>query len=204
LDFIALNKSARSLNPSAEGTISVAHILVTILDARADTFFAAYYMAEPVTGPLSSEIMTLKHFEFLRRRSSNAGEIELFHELIVPSFPSVREALNSREQSFDEFVKFLPRAEKFKDFLTAANPDVGLIQTYQNAVTAKSWIETLPGKTIRFVVAAGTGLAASAVVGPVGGLGVGIANTFLLDRLLKGWKPNRFIEGPYKKFVAPE
>ena len=39
-----------------------------LLDARADTFFAAYYMAEPVTVPVSSEIMRLKHFEFLRRK----------------------------------------------------------------------------------------------------------------------------------------
>jgi len=85
--------------------------------------------------------------------------------------------------------------------LTESNPDVGLVKSYQDEVTRKSWVETLPGKTIRFVVAAGTGLAASTIVGPVGGVGVGIANTFLLDRLLKGWRPNRFIQGPYKRFV---
>jgi hypothetical protein len=84
---------------------------------------------------------------------------------------------------------------------TEANPDVGLVQSYQQEVTKKSWVETLPGKAIRFVVATGTGLAASAAAGPTGGLGVGVTNSFLLDRLLKGWRPNRFIEGPYKRFV---
>ena len=148
--------------------------------------------------------MRLKHFEFLRSRSANTDDIELFHELVVPDFPTIREALNSGERSFWDFVQFLPRANRFKKFLTEANPDVGLVKSYQDEVTRKSWIETLPGKSIRFVVAAGTGLAASSVIGPIGGLAVGATNTFLLDRLLKGWKPNRFIQGPYKRFVLPE
>jgi hypothetical protein len=122
----------------------------------------------------------------------------------VPEFPTIREILNSGEQSFEDFVKFLPQANKFKKFLTEANPDIGLVKSYQDEVTRKSWIETLPGKSIRFVVAAGTGLAASTMVGPIGGLAVGVTNTFLLDRLLKGWKPNRFIQGPYKRFVLSE
>jgi hypothetical protein len=179
-------------------------LLAELQDARADTFFAAHYMAEPVTGALSSDIMKLKHFEFLRSRAANTEDIEMFHELVVPDFPTIREVLNSGEQSFDEFVKFLPQAKKFKGFLMGANPDVGLVKSYQNDVTRKSWIETLPGKSVRFVVAAGTGLAASAVVGPIGGVAVGVTNTFLLDRLLKGWRPNRFIQGPYKRFVSPD
>jgi len=204
LNFEKLNEAFHTVVDPKEDTLTVARILAEIQDARADTFFAAYYMAEPVTGPLSSEIMMLKHFEFLRQRKSNADDIELFNELIVPDFPTLRETINSQERSFEEFVKFLPKAAKFKKFLNQANPDVGLIKSYQDEVTAKSWVETLPGKAIRFVVASGTGLAASALIGPVGGVGVGLANTFLLDRLLKGWKPSRFIEGPYRKFVLPD
>jgi hypothetical protein len=204
LDFKRLNEAFNKVVPPEQDTLTPARILAEIQDARADTFFAAHYMAEPVTGSISSDIMKLKHFEFLRSRSANTDDIELFHELVVPEFPTIREILNSGEQSFEEFVKFLPQANKFKQFLTEANPDVGLVKSYQDEVTRKSWIETLPGKSIRFVVAAGTGLAASAMVGPIGGLAAGVTNSFLLDRLLKGWKPNRFIQGPYKRFVLSE
>jgi hypothetical protein len=204
LDFRRLNEALHTVVPVEEGSLSPARILAEIQDARADTFFAAQYMAEPVTGSLSSDIMKLKHFEFLRSRSANTDDIELFHELVVPNFPTIREALNSGERSFWDFVQFLPKADRFKKFLTEANPDEGLVKSYQDEVTRKSWVETLPGKSIRFIVAAGTGLAASSVVGPVGGLAVGAMNTFILDRLLKGWRPNRFIQGPYKRFVLPE
>jgi len=172
------------------------------LDARADTFFAAYYMAEPVTVPVSSEIMRLKHFEFLRRKDVSSDDVDLFQELIVPWFPTIREVINSGERSMKEFLVLLDEAARFRKWLTRANPDVGLVQSYQKEVTKKSWVETLPGKMIRFVVAAGTGVAASAAVGLPGGLAAGAANTFLLDRLLKGWRPNHFVEGPYKRFVS--
>lgn len=203
LDFDRINQAYHTVVPPTEDVLTSARILAEMQDARADTFFAAYYMAEPVTGPLSSQIMMLKHFEFLRSRNANANDIELFHNLVVPDFPTIREVINSGERSFEEFVKFVSSAQKFKRFLTETNPDIGLVKSYQDEVTKKSWVETLPGKTIRFVVAAGTGLAASTVIGPVGGVAVGVTNTFLLDRLLKGWRPNRFIEGPYKRFVLP-
>ena len=202
LDFRRLNDAYHTVVPPEHSSISVEYLLSHLLDARADTFFAAYYMAEPVTLPLSSDIMRLKHFEFLRRRASNAEDIELFHELIVPEFPTIREAINSGNRSIEELLKLLDQAAKFRKWLTEANPDVGLIQSYYKEAAKKSWIETLPGKGIRFIVAAGTGFGATAVAGPAAGLGVGATNTFLVDQLLKGWRPNRFIEGPYKKFVS--
>jgi hypothetical protein len=203
LDFKRINEAYHTVVSPAEGTITPKLILAEIQDARADTFFAAYYMAEPVTGSLSSQIMMLKHFEFLRSRNANKNDIDLFHELVVSDFPTIREVLNSGERSFEDFIKFISNAKRFKDFLTETNPDVGLVKSYQDKVTRKSWVETLPGKTISFVVAAGTGIAVSAAIDPLAGLAVGGTNTFLLDRLLKGWRPNRFIEGPYKKFVHP-
>jgi hypothetical protein len=204
LDFKALNEAYdRSASPR-NGPITILEILREIYDARADTFFAAYYMAEPVTARISSDLMMLKHFEFLRRRQASTQDFELFHEIIVPEFPTIREVINSGERSIEELIGFLEQAVKFKKWLTQSNPDVGLIQNYYKEVTRKSWIETLPGKAVRFVIAASSGFAATSTLGPIGGLGVGVTNSFLLDRLLKGWRPNRFIEGPYKKFVGPE
>jgi hypothetical protein len=111
LDFTRLNEAFHTVVPVEEDSLSPARILAEIQDARADTFFAAHYMAEPVTGSLSSDIMKLKHFEFLRSRSANTDDIELFHELVVPDFPTIREALNSGERSFWDFVQFLPHSD---------------------------------------------------------------------------------------------
>jgi len=202
LDLERLNETYHRFVSPDHSSISVPYLLAHIVDARVDTFFAAYYMAELVAIPPSSDLMQLKHFEFLRRRNEDAKDINLFHELVIPEFPSIREVINSNERSLQEFLKLLDRASKFKKWLSQTNPDVGLIRSYYKEVTKKSWAETLPGKSIRFLVAAGAAFGASGAVGPAGGFGVGATNTFFVDRLLKGWRPNRFIEGPYKKFVS--
>lgn len=202
LNMDELNTKYRKATHASDSPLSIAYLLCHLVNARVDTFLAAYYMAEPVTTLLSGQIMQLKHFEFLRSRQRSEADIELFHEIVVPAFPTIREAINSGERSMTEFMNLLDEAQKFKKFLTTTNPDKGLVQNYYREVTKKSWVETLRGKLIRFVVAAGTGFAASAKFGPVGGIGVGAANSFLLDRILKGWRPNRFIEGPYQRFVG--
>ena len=59
------------------------------------------------------------------------------------------------------------------------------------------WADNLPPKTLRWLIftAAGIPLSLAAAVG------LGAADTFLLDKLIKGWKPNQFIEGPLKDFL---
>ena len=100
LNFEAVNELYHQKVPIAHSSITAAYLLSHILDARSDTFFAAYYMAEPVTAPVYSEIIKLKHFDFLRRRQINSEAISQFHDIIVPDFPTIRETLNEGRRSF--------------------------------------------------------------------------------------------------------
>jgi hypothetical protein len=63
----------------------------------------------------------------------------------------------------------------------------------------------LPAKSVRWLLFNAAGLALAAVTSPAAGAAVGVglsaADTFLLDKLLKGWKPNQFVEGPLKEFI---
>jgi hypothetical protein len=49
-------------------------------------------------------------------------------------------------------------------------------------------------------------LAASFLLTPLAGAAVGIGlsagDYFLLDKVIKGWKPNQFVNGPLKDFVG--
>lgn len=199
LNFEKLNLEYHKVISPQHSILSPAYLLSHVLSSRADMFFAAYYMAEPVTSEISGSIAQIKHFEFLRRREIDSRDIDLFHEIVVPDVPTIRAAINSGERSMEEFLIFLGKAEKFKSMLRQGNPDVGLVQTYNKEVSKLSWVDTLPGKTVRFVVASAAGLAAN-VWAPGSGFAVGGINTFFLDRILKGWRPNQFIEGSYKNF----
>ena len=101
----------------------------------------------------------------------------------------------------------MQRADRFKTWLSDCNPDGTLLQEYYNTATSDSWIEKLPTKSLRFVFTTLGGAAADLFL-PTGGLGtavgagLGAVDSLLLDRLLKGWKPNQFVEGELSEFVC--
>jgi hypothetical protein len=82
--------------------------------------------------------------------------------------------------------------------LTKKSPESDLIKEYYAEVTKETVADKLPGKTARFSVFTGLGLAADAVLtgglGTVTGVSLGALDTFYLDKLLAGWKPNQFID----------
>jgi hypothetical protein len=94
--------------------VSVSDILAALLLARADTFYAAYYLAELVAPLATSEISRLKHFDVTGRRKITESDIEMFHEVVVPGIPTLRDVLNSGQRSMDEFLKFLIRHQGSK------------------------------------------------------------------------------------------
>jgi hypothetical protein len=207
LDYNALNVVYQKSVPKEQIALSSAYLLAHILDARADLYFAAHYMAEPVTSSISSDIIGIRHFDFLRRRLKNMEEAELFTNVVAPDFPTIGEALNSGQRSFAEFLVLLDKAAKFKEWIQKTNPDAGLIREYHKAVTATTWADRLGPKSARFAVATGLGMLADMVaptgLGTAAGVAIGAADALLLDRLIKGWRPNQFINDKYQPFVRP-
>ncbi len=54
-----------------------------------------------------------------------------------------------------------------------------------------------PMKVIRFLIFTGGGL----LVPALAALGLSAADAFVVDRLLGGWRPNQFVNGPLKGFA---
>lgn len=205
LNFQAINAIYHKRVSVEHSSISAAYLLSHVLDARADSFFAAYYMAEPVTSPILSDLIRLKHFEFLRRREISLDQQVEFTDIVVPDFPSIREVINNGERTFREFLGLLDQAEKFKTWIQTANPDVRLIQNYRRSATDTTWADKVPTRSLRFVVATGLSVVAEAFapsgIGAGLGLAAGAADSLFLDRLLKGWRPNQFVTGPLTDFL---
>lgn len=203
LDFSTISKMAL---PPFTDAFTTAHMLGLIQDARADTFFAAHYMAELVTTSLSSELIRLKHYDWLQRADASRKEIALFSEYGCDNMPSIREVIISKERSIAEFLKLLDQAERFKSWLHGTNTDHGLVTAYINETMKDTWAEKLPYKLIKVFVLQAIGLAAGAAM-PLGlamlaNSAASAGDPLLIERMIKGWKPAHFINGPYKKFVS--
>lgn len=207
-DFEAINDEYHKLVPPEHSSVTVALILSHLIDARADLAFGCKHMSELVTTPMSSQVLHLKFSMMLEKRLKNAAEIELFQEVYLDDMRAIREAINSGERSFSDFLEVLDDAKKFKDWLKGAHPEVGLIKEYHAAATGKTWADKLPAKSIRFAFFTGAGvfteLVAPTGLGTAAGLGLGAADTFLLDSVIKGWRPSQFVEGGLRDFTNPK
>ncbi len=81
-----------------------------------------------------------------------------------------------------------------------------LLKEYFKAIGQKSFIETLPGKILRFTICSGLGIAAGyalpIVEASITGLCLNACDSFLLDKLTTGWKPNQYIEGDVQRLLT--
>lgn len=153
----------------------------------------------------TSSILFANRFDVLYDKIINrSNNIEIFNNFILNT-GSIREVLNSGEKSFSEYITLYENSRKFKKFIGDLPSEANLIKEYVNAINANTWAEKLPSKTIRFGLFTGAGLFIDAVggsgVGTLFGTSLGAVDTFLLDKLIKGWKPNHFIENDLKNFL---
>ncbi|MGJ5019724.1 hypothetical protein [Bradyrhizobium oligotrophicum] len=206
IDYTAINARYHQSVSPAHSTISSDYILAHFIGARADSYFAATYMSEIVTSALNSALIRLKHFDFLHRRGLNEEQLQLFLDTIVGDVPRLSEAINSRDRTISDFLRLLDQADKFRSWLGNINPNEGLLRSYMRAATEQTWADKIPTKSVRFAISTGLGMLADAMfptgIGTAAGLSVGAADSLYIDRIIKGWRPNQFIEGAYAPFVS--
>ncbi|MEJ0046298.1 MAG: hypothetical protein WDN04_09360 [Rhodospirillales bacterium] len=196
LDFDGINRQYHKSVSPTHSSISPEYIMSHILDAKIDVDLASNYMSEVITSQLCSDLIRVRFKSLLIRRDISLRDIELFQTVTLRDAHAVREAINSGERSFAEFLPILKRAHRFKQWLAGRNPDAILLNDYYQSIVVDGWVNKLPVKALRYVFTTFAGLANLGA-----GLAVGAADEFVVDKVLKGWRPNQFVDGPLKKFV---
>lgn len=198
LDFDLVSKIQQAKDKNA-GQYTPAHVASELLNASIGLIFAGHYGGDFYTSDTESKIIQLRQRFLMHRFQLDLLELSQFHEVALKGAPSIAEAINQGHRSFEEFLELLSSARKFKKWLNGKSPDESLVTGYLEDVTAASWLSRIPGKILRYVVGASVG-----AVDPTTGLALSAGDSFFLDRLVSGWKPNQFITGKVKPFVDPE
>ena len=68
--------------------------------------------------------------------------------------------------------------------------------TQPSSANANDFFNSLLGIAVETIFSGGTGIAAS--------LGIGAFDHFLIDKILKGWRPDQYVEGPLRRFLNPD
>lgn len=206
LDYQSLNSIYHNYISPKHSSLSNEYLLNMIYDAHVDAYMAANYMSGYFSNPISSSIMNWRFNELIRRSEADLGDITLFQETLLTEGRSVRELINSGAKPFVEILPVLEKAKKFRKWLDGISPDLNLISEYHREVTRDSWINGLMPKTYRWLGFGAAGLLASTMfsplVGTAAGVGLGAVDTFLVDKLMKGWRPDQFVQGTLANFVS--
>ena len=196
IDFDLVNSRRAALQPPQE-PVTIAHLLSALLDATADLSMAAHYGGDFVSSATTSAVIQVRHELLLRRTQKNIGERKSFTEVHLPDMPTIAEAIDSGERSFAEFLRLLDKSARFKLWLKSTNPDEGLVREYFRAATADDWIQTGKAKGMRYALAA-----IADATNPVAGFVAGIADNFVIEKLLGGWRPSHFVNDRLKAFLS--
>ena len=216
VDFDSINEVYHRHIPASHSSVTPAYLLAQFLDARKELTLAADMNTELWVGDGLSAILQQRVKTILEATTKSKDSIAYFHNVEFEG-RRFREAVNSSERTGAELIALLRDEEtiKFKKWLANQKPDGHLIQEYDRAVFGRhGWIERLPFKLGKIATFAGIGglldlglgtmgLAslAAAGVSAASDVAVGATDEFVLSKLLDGWKPNQFIEGPAADFL---
>lgn len=195
IKFSEINQRRSRLSPPQE-PLSVAHLLTGLLEARADLALASHYGGDFVTSSIGSSIIRVRHMELMRRSGLNVDSQRQFEEIVLSEMPRLAEVINSGERTFAEFLKLLDQSSRFKNWLKSIGPDENLVRAYLQDVSSEGWVQRLPGKSLRYVLSSAIG-----ATNPLIGLAAGFTDTFIIEKIFGGWRPNHFISSRLTPFV---
>lgn len=162
------------------------------------------YNTEISCPELDSRIIATKFNSIIQKSTRSDTELNYFKHAVYNNGPSIKEVINSKERTLEEFLALLDVAERFKNWLTDLDENGNLINEYLKSLGEKTWIQSTKSKAIRFYLVQGASTilkATGSLKAIVTGLALSAFNTFLVDKLIKDWKPNQFIENEIKTFV---
>lgn len=204
LNYIHINKNIPN-NPDGK-IINPTAIMLNVLETRGDMHLASELDAEIATTAINSTLMKIKFHDIYKRTTKSTNELFQFNDFTLSNGHAIREVINNGDKNFHDFFAVLDKADKFKDWLKNIGDDKSIIQEYHAAVIKETWVDKLPPKTLRWSFFTGAGLLAEILatggIGTLIGLGLSAGDEFLLDKVLKGWKPNVFIDKVLKNFIA--
>ncbi|MBA7548046.1 hypothetical protein ES705_40492 [subsurface metagenome] len=188
--------------------ISSTGLILNIQETRGDMHLAAALESEIATTQIHTNLMKLKFKDIYQKSQRSSEELYQFNDFTLDNGHAIREAINSEEKDFKDILAILEKAAKFKDWLDKVEDDQDIIKEYYNEVTKETWVDKLPGKSFRWSFFTGLGLlvdfAGGGGIGTAVVLGLSVADTFLLDKVIKGWNPSVFVDNELKELIKKE
>jgi hypothetical protein len=170
------------------------HLLNKIMDYTVDISFARKNFADMIVSDSIVDVTDSVVRSVIKKSIDSELEIERFMDFTVGNGKIIGEAYSTGRINFVDCLKLLDSAKKFKHWLRGVPVNSDLIKSYHMEVTKRTPLEGFSAKAIRYTVFSGVGL----LIPPLSSV-MGVVDSFVLDGLAKGWRPNIFIDKLNKK-----
>ncbi len=161
--------------------------------------------AEFSTSEQESFVIRQKINNLICRTNQSQQVIDQFQDVFIPDARNIKEVINSGEKPFHEFLRVYEKGQKFRGWVKDLPYDTNLLREYYRTVVSVDWLEKMPPKTLRWILFTGAGLGIDALggggIGTISGIALGAIDTFILDNLIRGWKPNQYINDEVSPFL---
>jgi len=178
-------------------------ILNNVQDFAVDLYLSDANSADIVTAPDIAEIASARLDLSLQRAQRNQDQISAFEEMVFDQAHAFGDAFNRGVISFKEALKIIDQSRRFRTWTKGLAPDANLIQEYHRAVTKDTSLKNLPASVARFSIFNGAGIVAGTLM-PGAGLITSAIDSFVVERLIGGWRPNIFVRNVRKALDAAE
>lgn len=194
LDFQKINRNRKNKDSLYE--LNLGNLLLGLLISKSDNLIAAFYDGDIYTSDLSSRIISIRHQEIIKKVTGNKDEVRLFEEIVLNNASPIKDLIDSNQKTFDDFLLILNKAEPFREWTANLTPEKKMVAEYMDRVNSIGWSNSTTIKSLRFLICTGLG-----IIEPITGTALSFADAFLLDKLVKGWRPHQFVEKDLKPFV---
>lgn len=179
-------------------------ILRIVQDYAVDLYLSNAHSADIVTAPDISEVASARVDLSLQRSRKMGDQISAFEEMVFDEAHGFADAFNDGMISFAEALKVIDQSRRFRTWAKGLAPDADLIHEYHRAVTKDTILKSLPASIARFVFFNSAGMAADTAVAPGTGLITSAMDSFIVERVFGGWRPNIFVRNVQKVLAKAE
>ncbi len=201
-----LQELRRVLVVPRETPIGFADLMALYLHARTQMASCALHGCDFDADEMVSRVFRSRLNEVVQKVAKSQDGIQLFQENTFPDGRRISEAIDHGHRSMKDFLLVLEKAKKFKKFLHQIQGDPSLIREYIASNSSAGWLENLPAKHARFVLFTGGGflfdILGGAGVGTLAALGLSAFDTYLLEKIVRNWRPNQFVDDSVRPFLS--
>lgn len=173
--------------------------LLILAETCGDNYLSAQFESEFATNRLNSSLMDIQLADTIKRTHRSQEELIEFKKHVLTDCPSLGQAFISGQINGDQLVGLLEEGDRFRTWLKGRPDDADLVNQYLKECLAPTLSDKKIVKTMRFGITTLLGLIP--VIGAPIGVAASAADTFYVDKLLKGWKPSHFIDTMLKPML---